>query len=259
MLSQRLIECERLLRQDLQLRRNLMVLVPLQKSSKDRILYYAELVGKQIQSKRLHMQRLECYREMLEAALAWFDGGGDNSSSSSRPSTLASSATAPVIRVTHNNTTNNSNSNNCHHATTTPTTTTDDNNMRRSSCPQIPPFPFTLDESSVMSSSAASTPIASSSSSSEKKVAFDVPTVSITNTSNEDSNIKWLRRRSSSNPVKPAPLPPTSSCDGLQEKILRERSGSEVSRDDDELTIVNGVNEDDEEEDIDTRLEKWTL
>ena len=104
-----------------------------------------------------------------------------------------------------------------------------------------------------MISSPTSTPIASSSSS-EKKVAFDVPTVSVTHPSNEENNIKWMRRRSSSNPVKPAPLP-TTSCDGLQQKILRERSGSEVSRDDDELTIVNGVNEDD----IDTRLEKWTL
>lgn len=63
------MEVERILQKDLRLRRNLMVLVPLQKSSRDRVIHFAEMVGRRIQTRRLEMQKLECYRDYLEAAV----------------------------------------------------------------------------------------------------------------------------------------------------------------------------------------------
>lgn len=70
-LSDRIDEQVKLLDRELQLRRNLMVLVPLQKSTKDRILSFAEVLGKRIRTKRIELQRLECYRDYLECELAW--------------------------------------------------------------------------------------------------------------------------------------------------------------------------------------------
>ncbi|KAI8979477.1 hypothetical protein BDF20DRAFT_510115 [Mycotypha africana] len=68
-LSRRIREQVKLLDRELQLRRNLMVLVPNQKSTKDRIIHYADTLGKRIKQKRLDLQRLECYRDCLEAEL----------------------------------------------------------------------------------------------------------------------------------------------------------------------------------------------
>lgn len=70
-LSDRIDEQVKLLDRELQLRRNLMVLVPLQKSTKDRVLSFAEVLGKRIKTKRIELQRLECYRDYLECELAW--------------------------------------------------------------------------------------------------------------------------------------------------------------------------------------------
>ena len=70
-LSDRIDEQVKLLDRELQLRRNLMVLVPCQKSTKDRIISFAETLGKRIKTKRIELQRLECYRDYLECELAW--------------------------------------------------------------------------------------------------------------------------------------------------------------------------------------------
>ncbi|KAI8090461.1 hypothetical protein BDF21DRAFT_436859 [Thamnidium elegans] len=70
-LSDRIDEQVKLLDRELQLRRNLMVLSPYQKSTKDRILSFAETLGKRIKIKRIELQRLICYRDFLESELAW--------------------------------------------------------------------------------------------------------------------------------------------------------------------------------------------
>lgn len=70
-LSDRIDEQVRLLDRELQLRRNLMVLSPFTKSTKDRILSFAETLGKRIKTKRIELQRLICYRDFLESELAW--------------------------------------------------------------------------------------------------------------------------------------------------------------------------------------------
>ncbi|RUS12976.1 hypothetical protein BC937DRAFT_86548, partial [Endogone sp. FLAS-F59071] len=57
------------LNRDIQLRRNLAVLVPLQKSTRDRIMQYAETVGQRLKTTRVSLQQLECYREILEKDL----------------------------------------------------------------------------------------------------------------------------------------------------------------------------------------------
>lgn len=70
-LSDRIDEQVKLLDRELQLRRNLMVLSPFQKSTKDRILSFAETLGKTIKTKRVELQRLICYRDYLECELSW--------------------------------------------------------------------------------------------------------------------------------------------------------------------------------------------
>lgn len=70
-LSDRIDEQVKLLDRELQLRRNLMVLSPYQKSTKDRILLFAETLGKRIKTKRIELQRLICYRDYLESELSF--------------------------------------------------------------------------------------------------------------------------------------------------------------------------------------------
>ncbi|CAO3701866.1 unnamed protein product [Rhizopus stolonifer] len=65
-----------ILDRELQLRRNLMVLLPCQRSTKDRLIAYAEMTGKRINDKRIDLQQLECYRDFLEAELAWCSSSG---------------------------------------------------------------------------------------------------------------------------------------------------------------------------------------
>ncbi|KAH8552512.1 hypothetical protein BGW37DRAFT_489256 [Umbelopsis sp. PMI_123] len=55
--------------QDLCLRRNLVVLVPLQKSTREKIIQYAEVTGNRLQACRLRLSKLECYRTILEKEL----------------------------------------------------------------------------------------------------------------------------------------------------------------------------------------------
>ncbi|KAI9248246.1 hypothetical protein BDA99DRAFT_231468 [Phascolomyces articulosus] len=334
-LSRKMVELERLLERDLQLRRNLMVLVPLQKPSKERILYFADMVGKRIYAKRLEMQRLECYREYLEAALADFINQHQQQTSSTMSTRKMSapllsrslipanilaahrSATTPAIAHMDNHHPNNR-QHYPHHQLPPPRSYTvspmpfeddhhddggevmwsqtgrdtpssssemlkpstssseeDEKSVRRSSCPQIPPFPFAMEEvpagspssssitpDTVPSSSTVATTIATTASSSleknkDKSVAFDVPTESDLHHHSKTS--KWMRRRSSSNPVKPAATTTSSSSTPTPATLMminknRERSSSEASsvRDDDELTIVNvatGTEGEEEDED----------
>jgi len=70
-LSQRIDEQVKLLDRELQLRRNLMALIPCQKATKDRILLFADTVGKKLKTKRIELQRLQCYRDYLECELSW--------------------------------------------------------------------------------------------------------------------------------------------------------------------------------------------
>lgn len=56
----------RKIEQDLCLRRNLVVLVPLNKSSREKIIQYAEIVASRLQAYRLRLIKLECYRAILE-------------------------------------------------------------------------------------------------------------------------------------------------------------------------------------------------
>ncbi|KAI8575925.1 hypothetical protein K450DRAFT_259413 [Umbelopsis ramanniana AG] len=59
----------RRIEQDLYFRRNLMVLVPLQKSTREKILQYAETTSSRLQACRLRYTKLECYRTILEKEL----------------------------------------------------------------------------------------------------------------------------------------------------------------------------------------------
>ncbi|CAO0797918.1 unnamed protein product [Mucor circinelloides] len=70
-LTQRIDEQVKLLDRELQLRRNLMALIPCQKATKDRILSFADTVGKKLKTKRIELQRLQCYRDYLECELSW--------------------------------------------------------------------------------------------------------------------------------------------------------------------------------------------
>ncbi|GAN02490.1 conserved hypothetical protein [Mucor ambiguus] len=70
-LTQRIDEQVKLLDRELQLRRNLMALTPCQKATKDRILLFADTVGKKLKTKRIELQRLQCYRDYLESELSW--------------------------------------------------------------------------------------------------------------------------------------------------------------------------------------------
>ncbi|KAK4515218.1 trifunctional histidinol dehydrogenase [Mucor velutinosus] len=70
-LTQRIDEQVKLLDRELQLRRNLMALIPCQKATKDRILLFADAVGKKLKTKRIELQRLQCYRDYLECELSW--------------------------------------------------------------------------------------------------------------------------------------------------------------------------------------------
>ncbi|KAI7848809.1 hypothetical protein BDC45DRAFT_299273 [Circinella umbellata] len=289
-ISHKMVELERLLERDLQLRRNLMVLVPLQKPSKERILYFADIIGKRVYSKRLEMQRLECYREFMETALMEMNHSTTTTRKMSAPLLSRSLVPANLLAAHRSATTpaigqlgqQQQQQQHYHHyhqlppprsytvspmpfeddvndgevmwsqsgqdtpssssemlkPSTASSSEDDERSARRSSCPQIPPFPFAMEEISIPKESATGALQATLEKSKDKTVAFDVPSSveADTNNSNHNNNndkatSKWMRRRSCSNPVKPQ----------AANKLGRERSGSEASsvRDDDELTIVN--------------------
>ncbi|CAO3578521.1 unnamed protein product [Absidia cylindrospora] len=71
-LSEKLVEHKRSLEKDEQLRNQLMVLTPMQKATKDRMLLFAETIGKRLLDQRITLQRLECYREYIERELFFY-------------------------------------------------------------------------------------------------------------------------------------------------------------------------------------------
>ena len=299
-ISHNMVELERLLERDLQLRRNLMVLVPLQKPSKERILYFADIIGKRVYAKRLEMQRLECYREFLETALMELGNSTTTTRKISAPllsrslvpaNLLAAhrSATTPVIAQlgqqqqhyphhqlppprsytvspmpfeddandgevmwSQSGKDTPSSSSEMLKPSTASSSEDDEKSARRSSCPQIPPFPFAMEEIPITREQTSGASSSTLEKNKDKTVAFDVPpseeadTDNGNHSSNSNSNSnnngkatsKWMRRRSCSNPVKPQ----------AANKLGRERSSSEASsvRDDDELTIVNVSTGDDD-------------
>lgn len=276
-ISQAMRELERLLEYDLQLRRNLMVLVPFQKSTRERILGFAELVGKRVQVKRLQMQRLECYREYLEVGLRLVfppettrqhsapfitrprapsvPGGGVHRSVTSplspffqisptpSPTTIPRSMTSSPVRLDDDDS-----SilwvDNAHKHTDDDSQESKNNkkkNSRRSSCPQIPPLTFTPSEDHENEEDETDL---KRSESEEHLLLKDTDT-------KKDKTVafavpaedKWTRRRSSSNPVVRGERNTGISSSHLHTRVAstRERSSSEASsmRDDDELTVVN--------------------
>ncbi|KAI8336749.1 hypothetical protein BC941DRAFT_471275 [Chlamydoabsidia padenii] len=70
-----------LLAKEQQLRDQLMVLIPMQKVTKDRMVVFAETIGKRLLHHRMTLQRLECYQEFIEMELSFyksFKDRGDN-------------------------------------------------------------------------------------------------------------------------------------------------------------------------------------
>ncbi|CAO3607367.1 unnamed protein product [Cunninghamella echinulata] len=68
-LSENIVEKQRQLKKEERLRNHLLVLIPLQKITKDRILAFSEMVGKRLIQQRISLQKLECYREYIEKEL----------------------------------------------------------------------------------------------------------------------------------------------------------------------------------------------
>ncbi|KAI9265628.1 hypothetical protein BY458DRAFT_513480 [Sporodiniella umbellata] len=60
-----------LLDRELQLRHTLFAFSPLQKSTRDRLLVFADQVGERIRHQRIELQRLLCYQDYLESEIAW--------------------------------------------------------------------------------------------------------------------------------------------------------------------------------------------
>ena len=123
------VELQRSIDKDLMLRRNLLVLEPMQRSTRERMISYAEVLGRQLRQKWSVMQQLSCYHSFCKMALA-------------HPTTghrFDRSATAPIVNNNHHHQDNdhgnqqqfldNSHSMNHPHI------------ERRLSCP---PFPFEL-------------------------------------------------------------------------------------------------------------------
>lgn len=216
-----------------------MVLVPLQKSTRERLLYFAELTGKKIQAKRIELQRLECYKSYLEASL-YTDGARKMSApllSRMVVPTASRSATVPVITKVDTDkasdaSTINDDGNTKHQSNISSASEPkklDDNNSksRRSSCPQIPPFPFITEHKNPEQDN-------------NSKDSHREPSM---------ENDTWVRRRSTSNPIKSIPsLTSTSEVVKKEEQNRRERSSSEASSlrdEDDEVTIVMNHSEED--------------
>ncbi|KAI8341844.1 hypothetical protein BC941DRAFT_175030 [Chlamydoabsidia padenii] len=91
-LSEKLVEHKRMLAKDEQLRNQLMVLTPMQKATRDRMLLFADTIGKRILDQRITLQKLKCYREYIERELFFYQttktlerpsGSSNNGTSSS--------------------------------------------------------------------------------------------------------------------------------------------------------------------------------
>ncbi|KAI9469038.1 MAG: hypothetical protein EXX96DRAFT_492588 [Benjaminiella poitrasii] len=254
-LSNRIDEQVRLLDRELQLRRNLMVLTPCAKSTKDRILAFADAVGKRIKSKRIELQRLQCYRDYLECELAWCHSQHQYQKQQQKSRKMS----LPLPS---------------HLYSSTDTTSTDANDTANTN--NTVPSTSSTSASSTLSSSASSgqhlLDNASSAVSCEgenedgdQKVDFDdknnqqEPTIANqdeTPNGNDSSNKETMldriiRRRSQSNPIFPNNSKKSTSLLELSQLTAtnnsssnnnrRQRSGSEVSSvqgDDDDMSVV---------------------
>ncbi|ORX47150.1 hypothetical protein DM01DRAFT_1339169 [Hesseltinella vesiculosa] len=68
-LSEAWMEVQRRLDKENQLRHQLLVQLPLQKATKDRIMQFAEHVGQRLTRLQIRVRRFECYREIIEREL----------------------------------------------------------------------------------------------------------------------------------------------------------------------------------------------
>lgn len=263
-LSDRIDEQVKLLDRELQLRRNLMVLTPYQKSTKDRILSFAETLGKTIKTKRIELQRLICYRDYLECELSFSTSQNQQSRKLSlplpthlyafqQPSSTAQKKLSSLIFTTENetppisNTSTSSTSSSHHHAM-----------MESSSAISQEDEEDDDDDKGVKSISSDSQSSSYSAneedSSTPQLPSFSFPKSFIESLSFMDAaNVKTasdkavemdriMRRRSQSNPVLPNIRPI------IDKKLLleppsrgRQRSGSEASsvkEDDDDMSVI---------------------
>lgn len=245
-LTSRIDEQVRILDRELQLRRNLMVLQPFQKATKDRIISFADTLGKRIRTKRIELQRLQCYRDYLECELNWY-----TSQKQSRKMSLPSyhySLIPPAIANATNSASTLPIIKNDHHAKkidssmfqpTTPIrrnliepapssalSKENDKHIKvlkeEETTPQIPPFKFSVEPLDFEQETTKPKVV------SDKAMEID----------------RIMRRRSQSNPI----IPNSRSHNLIDKKLLltpkqagRQRSGSEASSvqgDDDDLSVV---------------------
>lgn len=90
-----MVELQRSIDKDLMLRRNLLVLEPMQRSTRERMISYAEMLGRQLRQKWSVMQQLGCYHAYCKMALSHHH----------HPITgrrFDRSATAPILSSTNN-------------------------------------------------------------------------------------------------------------------------------------------------------------
>ncbi|KAI8092980.1 uncharacterized protein BX664DRAFT_384473 [Halteromyces radiatus] len=110
-LSEQLVEQNRQLAKDEQLRNQMMVLTPMQKTTKDRMILFGDTIGKRLLQQRITIQKLECYREYIERELflyqsfkdqtIGFNDGSSNSNNIGRKlsngkNTIARKLSAPL-------------------------------------------------------------------------------------------------------------------------------------------------------------------
>jgi hypothetical protein len=254
-LSDRIDEQVKLLDRELQLRRNLMVLVPSQKSTKDRIITFAETLGKRIKTKRIELQRLECYRDYLESELSWCLSQHQQQQIQSRKLSL------PLPTHLYSFTSNNNNNNT---TTTTPTSVENDTIKKLSNLvfttdpSEESPISNNTTSSSTTSSLHGRNILEDSSMTSKDEESPQLPVFAFPSQPFNDNTIiksatdkvvemdRIMRRRSQSNPV----LPNNNSNRLIVDKKLllekpksgnRTRSGSEASsvkEDDDDMSVI---------------------
>ncbi|KAI7894894.1 uncharacterized protein EV154DRAFT_458791 [Mucor mucedo] len=245
-LSDRIDEQVKLLDRELQLRRNLMVLSPYQKSTKDRILLFAETLGKRIKTKRIELQRLICYRDYLESELSFstcqqtrklslpthlYPFPPNTTTTPPPRSSLVFTATTENEPISNQSTSTSSSHHNMMETSSAisqddgeevdANDDDDDDDDDDDVTPQLPSFSFPksfIESLSFMDAGNVKT-------ASDKAVEMD----------------RMMRRRSQSNPVLPRPTIVVDKKLLLEPPHRRQRSGSEASsvkEDDDDMSVI---------------------
>lgn len=144
-----MVELQRSIDKDLMLRRNLLVLEPMQRSTRERMISYAETLGRQLRQKWSVMQQLLCYHAFCKMALAHPTITGRR---------FDRSATAPILLSNHRDEEDNDQQQQQHLPTLDNSHHHHHSLERRLSCP---PFPFEIDDnqagSTTTTTSAAQT------------------------------------------------------------------------------------------------------